>query len=109
MRLGMAHQYLQGPVNAVAPDAVTRATFAQALAASFGRRARLRMPELPMQVLLGEMCTLLLDGKNVVPSAALANGYRFVHSPLVGALANLVEIERPEAGSVRSNISQNRR
>ena len=51
-RFAMAHQYLQGPVNAVAPDAVTQATFAQALAASFGRRAWLRMPGLPLRALV---------------------------------------------------------
>lgn len=36
VRFAMADQYLQGPVIAVAAEAVTQATFAQALAASFG-------------------------------------------------------------------------
>jgi len=89
VRFAMAHQTLQGPVNAVAPDAVTQATFAQALAASFGRRAWLRMPGLPLRSVLGEMSTLLLDGQNAVPRAALARGYRFVHPRLGGALAEL--------------------
>jgi hypothetical protein len=90
VRFAMAHQTLQGPVNAVAPDAVTQATFARALAVSFGRRAWLRMPGLPLRVLLGEMSSLLLEGQNPVPSAALARGYRFVHPRLRGALAELV-------------------
>src|SRR3989344_4556229 len=68
VRFAMAHQYVQGPVNAVAHDAVTQATFAQALAASFGRRAWLRMPGLPLRAMLGEMSTLLLDGQNAAPS-----------------------------------------
>lgn len=76
VRFTMAHQTLQGQVNAVAPDAVTQAMFAQALAASFGRRAWLRMPAWPLRALLGEMSTLLLDGQNAVSSAALAQGYR---------------------------------
>ena len=100
VRFAMAHQTLQGPVNAVAPDAVTQATFAQALAASFGRRAWLRMPGLPLRAMLGEMSTLLLDGHNVVPSAVLAHGYRFVHPRLGGALKELAETEGPEAGLV---------
>ncbi|WP_409885349.1 TIGR01777 family oxidoreductase [Acidovorax sp.] len=91
VRFAMAHQTLQGPVNAVAPDAVTQATFAQALAASFGRRAWLRMPRLPLRAMLGEMSTLLLDGQNAVPRAALAQGYRFVHPLLSGALAHLAK------------------
>lgn len=87
VRFAMAHQTLQGPVNAVAPEAVTQATFAQALAASFGRRAWLRMPGLPLRALLGEISTLLLDGQNAVSSAAL--GYRVVHTRLSGALTDL--------------------
>lgn len=98
VRFAMAHKYLQGPVNAVAPGAVTQAMFAQGLAASFGRSAWLRMPGLPLRAVLGEMSTLLLDGQNAVPLAALAQGYRFVHPQLRGALADLVETERPEAG-----------
>jgi uncharacterized protein (TIGR01777 family) len=39
VRFATAHQYLQGPVNAVAPEAATQAIFARTLAASFGRRA----------------------------------------------------------------------
>lgn len=97
VRFAIAHQYLQGPVNAVAPDAVPQAGFARSLAASFGRRARLRMPGLSLRSMLGEMSTLLLDGQNVVPSSALGHGYRFVHPRLSCALADLAQ-----------NISQNR-
>lgn len=108
VRFAMAHQHLQGPVNAVAPDAMTQTTFAQALAASFGRRAWLRMPGLPLRVVLGEMSTLLLDGQNAVPSAALANAYRFVHPQLRGALADLAQTEVVRSAPVLKNISQNR-
>ena len=102
VRFAMAHPTLQGPVNAVAPDAVTQATFAQALAASFGRRAWLRAPGLPLRTMLGEMSTLLLDGQNAVPSIAQEHGYRFVHPRLSGALADLAETERPEVGLARA-------
>ncbi|MBV7461845.1 MULTISPECIES: TIGR01777 family oxidoreductase [unclassified Acidovorax] len=96
VRFAMAHSYLQGPVNAVAPDAVTQATFARTLAASFGRPAWLRVPVWPLRALLREMSTLLVDGQNAVPSAALGQGYRFVHPRLSGALANLAESGRTE-------------
>lgn len=108
VRFAMAHQTLQGPVNAMAPDAVTQATFAQALAASFGRRAWLRMPGLPLRSMLGEMSTLLLDGQNAVPCAALAHGYRFAHPQLNVALTDLAETQRPESALLTQNISQNR-
>jgi len=97
VRFAMAHQYLQGPVNAVAPGTVTQDGFAQTLAASFGQRAWLSMPAWPLRTVLGEMATLLVDGQNAGPSAALNQGYQFVHPSLSGALADLAESERPDA------------
>lgn len=85
----MVNERLEGAVNAVAPDTPTQARFAQVLAASFGRRAWLRVPDAPMRALMGEMATLLLDGQNAVPRAALAAGYGFRHAGLEGALAEL--------------------
>ena len=99
----MAHKHLQGPIKAEAPDAVTQATFALALAASFGRRAWLRLPGLPLRAVLGEMSTLLLDGQNALPCAALGQGYRFVHPRLSGAMVDLAEPERQVAGWVRAD------
>lgn len=107
VRFAMAHQYLQGPINAVAPEAVTQAGFAQALAASFGRSAWLRMPALPLRVMLGEMSTLLLEGQNAVPRAVLAQGYRFVHPRLSSALADLEKADRSETGFARNKFNQN--
>ncbi len=85
----MAQDSLQGPVNAVAPDTLPQAQFAQALAASFGRRVWMRVPDAPTRALLGEMSSLLLDGQNVKPNAALASGYCFAHPHLAGALGAL--------------------
>ena len=96
IRFAVADAGLAGPVNAVAPQAPTQAAFAQALAASFGRRVWLRMPHAPMRRALGEMAELLLGGQNVVPAAALAAGYRFRHPMLEGALAALSGQGKPE-------------
>jgi len=89
VRFAMAQQTLQGPVNAVTPEAVTQAAFAQALAASLGRRAWMRVPRLPLRGLLGEMSALLLDVQNAVSRAGLARGCRFLHPRLGGAQAEL--------------------
>jgi uncharacterized protein (TIGR01777 family) len=82
---------LAGAVNAVSPDTRSQSEFARALAASRGRRAWLSVPAWPLRLLAGEMSTLLLDGQNAVPSAALAAGYRFRHSTLLSALDDLAE------------------
>ncbi|MCZ8095683.1 MAG: TIGR01777 family oxidoreductase [Acidovorax sp.] len=100
VRFALAHQTLQGPVNAVAPDAVTQTTFAQTLAASCRRRAWVRVPGLPLRGLLGEMSTLLLDGQNAIPRFSLAYGYRFVHPHLSGALADLAKADQVVAETV---------
>ncbi len=89
IRLVIADGRMRGALNAVAPGTLSQAEFARALAASFGRRARLRMPHAPLRAALGEMADLLLDGQNAVPAAALACGYRFRHPTLDGAFADL--------------------
>lgn len=93
VRFALHHNAVHGAVNAVAPGSVTQAGFAQALAASFGQRAALRMPGWPLRAMLGEMSTQLLDGQNVVPRAALAHGYVFAHPELGGALADLARAQ----------------
>ena len=99
IRFALADASLAGPVNAVAPQTPTQAGFAQALAGSFGRRARLRMPALPMRLVLGEMAEILLEGQNAIPAAALAAGYRFRHPTLAEALAALAEHRAGVAGA----------
>ncbi|MBT9512818.1 MAG: TIGR01777 family protein [Acidovorax sp.] len=96
IRFALARNDVQGPINAVAPGAVPQRSFVQALAASFGQRVWLTMPAAPLRWTLGEMSTLLLDGQNVVPQAALALGYQFVHPDLPGALRDLAA--RGESG-----------
>jgi len=91
IRFALAEGALVGPVNAVAPQTPTQAEFARALAASFGRRAWLRVPYAPMRLALGEMAELLLEGQNAVPTAALAAGYRFRQPTLAGAFAALAD------------------
>ncbi len=95
VRFALANDDLRGAVNAVAPDTRSQAQWVSALAASFGRRVRFRVPGAVLRIALGEMSTLLLDGQNVQPRAAVAAGYAFVHPRLEGALAALA----PRAGS----------
>ena len=101
IRFAVADATLNGPVNAVAPHTPTQARFAQALAASFGRRAWLRVPHAAMRLAFGEMAELLLEGQNAVPAAALAAGFRFRHPTLPGAFAALADRE-DVAGAART-------
>lgn len=91
LRFALDHSSLQGPLNAVAPDVRSQADFTRALAASFGRKVFLRLPAAPLRLLAGEMGSLLLDGQNAVPTAALAAGYSFLFPRLDQALQDLAD------------------
>ncbi|UXH77141.1 TIGR01777 family oxidoreductase [Roseateles amylovorans] len=85
---------VRGAVNAVAPALCTQAEFSEALAASVGRRAWLRLPAAPLRWLAGEMSTLLLDGQRVWPARALAGGYGYRYPSLAGSLRALASVPR---------------
>ncbi len=85
--LALERADLSGPINATAPDPVTNADFTQALARAVGRPALLFVPELLVELGMGEASELLLASKRAYPTRALAAGYRFVHPDLPGALA----------------------
>ncbi|MCZ2496051.1 TIGR01777 family protein [Xylophilus sp. Kf1] len=89
VRFALDRDELAGPLNAVAPDVRSQADFTRALAASFGRKALLRLPAAPLRLLAGEMGSLLLDGQNAVPAAALSAGYAFRFPRLDQALQDL--------------------
>lgn len=77
VRFAMANPHLQGPVNAVAPGVAAQESFARAMAAAFGRKVVLRVPDALLRWGLGEMSELLRLGQRAVPAAALEAGYRF--------------------------------
>lgn len=92
---------LQGPLNAVAPEAVSQAAFTRQLAAAVRRPQWLAVPAWPLRLTLGEMSELLLCGQNAVPTRALRHGYRFRHGSLAGALEMLTESAAPAQGAAR--------
>ena len=84
---GLDDGRMKGPVNAVAPGCVRMGEFAKALGRALHRPALLRVPTPALRLLLGEMATSINPGQKVVPQAALAAGYRFVHPSIESALA----------------------
>ena len=79
-----------GPINAVAPGAVTNAEFTRQLARALHRPAFMPVPETALRVLMGEMAEVLFASQRVVPKAALASGYQFRYPQLAPALAGLL-------------------
>jgi hypothetical protein len=86
VRFAIANPHVQGAMNAVAPEVPSQLAFAQAMAASFGRRVRLQVPDWLLRRGLGEMSELLRLGQRVLPAAATAQGYRYRMPRLGNAL-----------------------
>ena len=82
---------LSGPVNFVAPEAVSNAEFTRVLGKVLRRPAFLPVPALAIKVLFGEMGKeLLLSGANVLPRRLNESGYAFRYPDLETALAKIL-------------------
>ncbi|HEU4370298.1 MAG TPA: TIGR01777 family oxidoreductase [Methylomirabilota bacterium] len=80
-----------GPVNLVAPDAVTNGEFTKALGRVLRRPTVLPVPAFALRLLLGEMADeMLLASTRVRPSRLLESAYRFRHPRLEAALRHLL-------------------
>jgi uncharacterized protein len=80
---------VRGPVNAVAPNPVTNATFTQELAAALHRPALFPVPAVALKLLLGEMSQVVLASQRVIPEAALRTGFQFRFTDLGAALQQI--------------------
>jgi len=83
---------VSGPVNLVAPHAVTNAEFTRVLASVLRRPALVPVPAFGPRALLGRDLAdaLLFTGQRVVPRALEASGYHFAHPTLDTALRHLL-------------------
>jgi uncharacterized protein (TIGR01777 family) len=79
-----------GPINALSPNPVTNAGFAQAVGRALTRPAFVPKPAFALRLMLGEVADVALTGQRVVPKRALALGYSFRFPNLDGALADIL-------------------
>ena len=77
---------VRGPLNAVNPDPVRNSDFTQILARVLHRPALLPSPAFALRLSLGELSRLMLDSSRVLPTKALALGYRYRRPTLEGGL-----------------------
>ena len=81
-----------GPVNAVAPQAVTNREFTKTLGRVLHRPTFARMPAFAAKLLFGQMADeLLLRGVRVAPSVLVEAGYQFKHPQLECALCDILD------------------
>ena len=85
----LATPSISGPVNAVAPEAVTMTDFCKTLGHVLHRPSWLPVPSYALKIALGELASLMTTGQRVVPEKALSKGFSFHYPNLESALQNI--------------------
>jgi uncharacterized protein (TIGR01777 family) len=92
IRRALEDKHLRGPVNAVAPSAVTNLEFTKTLGHVLGRPTVLPVPAFAVRLAFGEMAdAILLSSTRVVPARLQEAGYQFQHPELEGALKHVLK------------------
>jgi len=86
----ITHPSIRGPVNAVAPDAVTMKEFCHALGKAMKRPSWFPVPEFVLKVALGELSTMLTTGQRVYPKKSLDGKFNFSFKTIPSALHSLI-------------------
>ncbi|MBI4227145.1 MAG: TIGR01777 family protein [Candidatus Omnitrophica bacterium] len=103
IQFALATEALRGPVNVVAPNAVTNAEFTSTLGRVLHRPVIFPAPAWALRLLLGEMVDeLLLASTRAEPAALTAAGYRFRYPALEPALRALLIASRGSIAIGRS-------
>lgn len=85
----LANTHISGPLNAVAPEAVTMRDFCLRLGHAVHRPSWFPVPEFVLKLALGELGSMMTTGQRVIPRKALEGGYAFHHATLDSALQAL--------------------
>jgi hypothetical protein len=91
IRFAVENESVEGPVNAVSPDAVTNRVYTKTLGRVLSRPTLFPMPAFAARLAFGEMAdALLLSSTRVEPARLKALGYAFRHPELEAALREIV-------------------
>ncbi|HZW31740.1 MAG TPA: TIGR01777 family oxidoreductase [Isosphaeraceae bacterium] len=103
-RLAIDHDEAAGPLNGTAPHPVRNLEFAKTFSRVLRKPAtpwRVALPfgppDLMLQLMLGEVASVITTGQKVLPAKVLALGYAFRYPNLEGALRALFSKTRPPA------------
>lgn len=91
LQFALMTESMRGPVNLVAPHAVTNREFTKTLGRVLRRPTIFPLPAFAARLVLGEMAdALLLSSARVAPAQLVTQGYSFKHAELEGALRALL-------------------
>jgi uncharacterized protein (TIGR01777 family) len=92
IRRALEDESLRGPVNAVAPGAVTNEEFTKALGRALGRPTFMAVPAFAARLAFGEVAdAVLLSGARVEPARLKAAGYEFQYPDIESALRHALK------------------
>jgi NAD dependent epimerase/dehydratase family enzyme len=86
----LQNEAADGPFNIVAPNPVTNAEMAKAIGEVMGRPSVVPAPAFALRTALGDMATLVLEGRKVLPSKLQALGFQYKYETLLPALRDLL-------------------
>ena len=91
LQFALTNNDLSGPVNFVAPNAVTNAEFTKALGRALSRPTFFPIPAFGVRMAFGEMAdALLLSSQRVKPMKLADSNYQFAYSNLESALRSIL-------------------
>lgn len=85
-------QSVSGPINAVAPQAVTNLAFTKAIGSAIGRPTAIPLPGFAVKLMFGEMGgETILSDLSVKPTGLKNAGFEWVHENINGALSEILD------------------
>jgi uncharacterized protein (TIGR01777 family) len=84
------NENIYGPINCVAPAAVTNRHFTKILGKTLKRPTILPVPSFILKIIFGEGACILLDSQKVRPRKLIRAGFNWKFGSLYGALENLI-------------------
>ncbi len=91
IEFAIENESLRGPVNAVAPDAVTNKEFTKALGSALSRPTIFPVPKFAARLVFGEMADeTLLSSQRVEPQRLKEEGYAFKYPEIKSALKHVL-------------------
>jgi hypothetical protein len=89
-RFVLENEAASGPFNLTAPSPVTNRQFGKALGSAMQRPSYMPVPGFAMQLLVGEVATVVLDGQRAIPEKLQALGFSFEFPEVEPALLDIV-------------------